>query len=58
MNLLKKMKLIPFQEKNFVNKFLIYKKRLTLIHDFIESLIDKIDEKEALLNEIHQLTDI
>ena len=32
--------------------------RLIEIHDFIHSLIDEIDEKEALLNEIHQLTDI
>ncbi len=32
--------------------------RLTLIHDFVHSLIDEIEEKEALLNEIHQLTDI
>lgn len=32
--------------------------RLVEIYDLVHSLSDEIDEKEILLNEIHQLTDI
>ena len=47
-----------FSREDLCEQIIDLQERLTLIYDFVHSLSDEIDEKETLLNEIHQLTDI
>ena len=47
-----------FSREDLYEHILDLQERLTLIYDLVHSLSDEIDEKEALLNEIHNLTNI
>ena len=45
-------------ENELATELLLMQARLDEIKEFIEDLISEIESKEALINEIHNLTDI